>query len=166
MDERLTALWQAIEPRLRIIMFALFAVFLAFIFYLKFAESTAQDNLVSSPPAPQQPRGNSQAADAIRAIVLEKQAKPIEETEYASLISNSMFNVKMVLDEVEKDRRAQGIMTEAQALVAQGQNQQALEKVNQVLSLRPAFLGARQLRDELQKRIGGAPEADGAQPPE
>lgn len=159
MQEKLVAYWHTIEAHLRIVVFALFILMLLIIIYLKNndgaealeANATAKTKTDPIPPT-----------DDLVKTIRENIAKtpvPIAKTEFANLITNSMFDVKAIRDAMEQEKSANDKYQQAFLLFNEKKYREAYDLVNQCLKIRQNHLPAKKLLGEIEQILEGVRSA-------
>lgn len=162
MSEKLQAFFRFLEARIRIVAWVVGVLLLGAVMYLKSSEAPTPPPSGGGGSTPWPPQDDAAEAKRIQGAVM-AEVKPVEQSDYGYLISNSMFNVKSVRNAVEQEAQANERYEEAQRLFRERNYQSAMTAVDDVLRLRPTHLPARQLKESLEK-ILNAPEDGGAQP--
>ena len=147
---QLLALWHFIEPRLRPAVLLLFVAMLLTVIFIWYQESSSVELPdPTRPPVPPPP--GTAIADTLNALTV---APPeIEKTPLRSLIVSDMFNIREVQEAVLQEKRANEIFARAQELAKQQKYREALQTCDQVLTIRPNHLPARQLKEQMQKKL-------------
>jgi hypothetical protein len=156
MQEKLAAYWHTIEPHLRMVVFALFILMLLIVVYLKnndgadVVESTSGPAKATVDKVP--PTG-----DLVKKVheSLAKTPSPISSTQYAPLITNSMFDVKAVHDAVEQEKTANDKYQQAFLLFNEKKYREAYDLANQCLKIRQNHLPAKKLMGEIEQILEG-----------
>ena len=148
--DALLKIWRFIEPRVRVLMFLLFVVMLGatFAFYNMESPYDEDANQTRRGKPAELPDDRRPAQTVENALY--KTPESIEKTAFASLIANSMFSVKTVKDQTEREAEANRKFAEARTLSAQGDTARALALVNEVLAIMPAHSEAQQLKRKLE----------------
>jgi len=147
-------LWRFIEPRLRIVMFLLFIVMLVGVFALYNMEAPEDESGGAMRPAGRAADlpDDRRPADLIKGQIY-ADPKPMEETEFAPLIANSMFSVKSVKDQTERESEANRKYEQAVEALNASRFEDALRLVNEVLAIKDNHAPARGLKQRLEARL-------------
>jgi hypothetical protein len=81
--------------------------------------------------------------------------KSVEKTPYASLIVHSMFSIKQVMDPAGREALIRDLYNDATRLYAERNLAASLAKCNEVLAIRPNHIEALDLKQKLQREMGG-----------
>lgn len=156
MNEKLTALWQQIEPRLRIIMIACLLAMLIVILYLKSVGSGAA---MDSPPPVSPPQIDLTEEQTKQIQIVGQDPKgvpePIAQTIYSPLIAHSMFDVKSVLDAAQQAASVDRLYIQAQQLANSRPPKylEAQQIIKQILTIKSDHLKARQMMEDIQAKL-------------
>lgn len=186
MQEKLVVLWQFLEPRLRVVMILVFVALLGLILFLRSTESldawtppgiaTPQPTPVAAvTPGPGEtplaaaiptPVSTPSLADALLkedrtaasnvGNVMYAVPKSVDKTPYASLIVHSMFSIKQVQDQAAREQMTRDYFNQATQLYAERNLAASLAKCNEVLAIRPNHIDAQNLKQKIEREMGGA----------
>jgi len=183
MQEKLVVLWQFLEPRLRVVMILVFVGLLGLILFLRSTEgldawtppgiATPQPTpspavtpgLEGVPPvgATPTPVPTPNLADALiedrKAAdnvgnVMYAVPKSVEKTPYASLIVHSMFSIKQVQNQPDREQIIRDLYNEATQLYAERNLPASLAKCNEVLAIR-SHIDAQNLKQKIEREMRG-----------
>ena len=157
MQDRLLALWHAIEVRIRVVTPAVFGVLLLTVLALKALES--DQSSVSEAALMSAKKSQVSATTATAALVasleerLSAKRQSIERSTFAPLITNSMFDVKAVLDAIALEAQANRRFEDALRLYNERKYRESLEVCKEVLSIRSGHIRAQQLKTTLEEKL-------------
>ncbi|HBF33875.1 TPA: hypothetical protein DDW35_04870 [Candidatus Sumerlaeota bacterium] len=153
MEEQLLKVWLLIEPKLRVIVFIFFALMLGAVVAIKMNERVDiagfeenQKKLKVLPSSVGTAEKLQQSLYVVSSQTLTNQSK------YASLMDDSMFNVKVVSD---TEKQASEKYQEAEKLYQQQQYQEALNKNEEVLAINPNYLKSQTLKKDILQKLSG-----------
>ena len=184
MQEKLVVLWQFLEPRLRVVMVLVFLGLLGLILFLRSTEGldawtppgiatpqptpgpTVTPGPDGAPPigATPTPVPTPNVADALKedrtaadnvGNIMYAVPKSVDKTPYGSLIVHSMFSIKQVLDQPGREQIIRDLYNEAIRLYNEKNLTASLAKCNEVLAIRPNHIEALDLKQKLQREMGG-----------
>ena len=163
MNEKMLMIWQKIEAYLRIIIFVVFIGLLSFVIYLQVNERVepSDDARAQAQALPEIPSGLLQLEERKAQTV-----SPIETSDFAPLIQDSMFNVKAIKDAIKLEGQANERYKVARDLYEKGQLDQALVECNNALSIRPQHLRARNLVLDIQRKLDESKKEEVSENPE
>ncbi len=163
MNEKMLMVWQKVEAYLRVIIFVVFVAMLSVVIYLQLNEhvESVDDAKAQVQPLPPIPEN---------LVLLQKRKtqkiSPIESSEYAPLIRDSMFNVKAIKDAIKLEAQANERYEVARTLFEEGRLDQALVECNRALSIRPQHLRARNLILDIQRKLDESKKEKVSESPE
>lgn len=158
MEEKLLKFWQVIEPRLRIIVWAVYALLLGVVIFIKISERAEVEPFKAGDKAPKALIPEIPSASAInRSLYPAPQTRLASQPVFASLLSDNMFNIKNVMDAAERDKQASEKYMEADKLVRDQKYPEALKKIEEALSINPIFFKAQSLKKEIQQKMAPPP---------
>ena len=158
MNEKLVSLWNLVEANLRLVTISVFITLLLIVMGLQATEKADSAEISIPTGAPPKDTKAILADPAAETIigVLESSKTPITVTAFAPLISNSMFDVKAVLNAVALESQANQRFDEAYRLSNERKYREALEICKEVLTMRPGHLRAQELKNNLEETLKGA----------
>ena len=150
MPEKLQNFLRMLQARLRVIAFIVATAMFGFVFYLYQSESGGIPETGVGGGKSKKVELDRDDHERLEAI-LARNERPIEETEFLDLLSDSMFSVKAVRDAVEQEEKANEKSKEALRQYQDKEYADAYRLCKEALALRPNHFQARALMKELDK---------------
>ncbi len=151
MSDKLQALLQFLEARIRIIAFLVGGVMLGAVYYI----SVSDAGFAPRPPEP--PAVVTPAPTPVVGAAMQKEfdlgAVPIESSEFTDMISNSMFDPKRIIEKGDLDRKAMRKYQEALQAFNNQDYRNAFDLCNDALGFNPTHKQTLDLLKRVEKVI-------------